>query len=81
MTMATSSATITIVNLTTTWSDGDLSRQPNPSDGFQSAPPNLYLEKVGQMWMEQRNEAVRGNELPVEYTVRVLYFNVLLGKY
>ena len=46
-------------------SDGDASHVPNPGTYTQLDPPTLYLEKIGQQWLEARGEA----QLGVEYTL------------
>jgi hypothetical protein len=55
-------------------SDGDASHVPTSGNKTQVNPPNLYLEKIGQQWMEARGEATPGVEyvlqsLPLGYTM------------
>lgn len=55
-------------------SDGDASHIPKPGTHIQLDPPTLYLEKIGQQWLEARGEAQRGVKyilagLPVGYTL------------
>ncbi|KAH8728452.1 hypothetical protein GQ44DRAFT_724447 [Phaeosphaeriaceae sp. PMI808] len=55
-------------------SDGDASHVPSPGTKTQVNPPTLYLEKVGQRWMEERGEARPGinyilESLPFGYTM------------
>lgn len=49
-------------------SDGDASHVPKPGTYTQLDPPTLYLEKIGQQWLEARGEAQVG----VEYTLASL---------
>ena len=49
-------------------SDGDASHIPRPGTHAQLDPPTLYLEKIGQQWLEARGEAQPG----VKYTLASL---------
>ncbi|KAI4674131.1 uncharacterized protein J4E84_010831 [Alternaria hordeiaustralica] len=55
-------------------SDGDPLHVPPPGAHTQLDPPTLYLEKIGQQWMESRGEAKPGvqyilEDLPFGYTL------------
>jgi len=55
-------------------SDGDSLHVPPPGAHTQLDPPTLYLEKIGQQWMESRGEAKPGvhyilEDLPFGYTL------------
>ncbi|KAI4604887.1 hypothetical protein J4E83_010935 [Alternaria metachromatica] len=55
-------------------SDGDPLHVPPPGAHTQLDPPTLYLEKIGQQWMESRDEAKPGvqyilEDLPFGYTL------------
>jgi hypothetical protein len=55
-------------------SDGDATHVPAAGTKTQVNPPTLYLEKIGQQWIEARGEAIPGVEyvlqtLPAGYTM------------
>jgi hypothetical protein len=55
-------------------SDGDPTHRPTGQTYIQISPPTLYLEKIGQQWMESRGEALPGikyalERLPAGYTL------------
>ncbi|RAR06253.1 transcription-silencing protein clr2 [Stemphylium lycopersici] len=63
-----------VVRLNPGCSDGDPLHVPPPGTHSQVNPPTLYLEKIGQQWMEQRGEALPGVQyileaLPAGYTM------------
>ncbi len=63
-----------IVRLIPGCSDGDPFHVPPPGLHTRVNPPTLYLEKIGQMWMEHRGEARPGlhyilEGLPFGYTL------------
>ena len=55
-------------------SDGDPLHVPPPGVHTQIDPPTLYLEKIGQQWMESRGEAKPG----VQYSLEALPFGYTL---
>ncbi|KAI4958020.1 hypothetical protein J4E86_005160 [Alternaria arbusti] len=55
-------------------SDGDPLHVPPPGAHTQLDPPTLYLEKIGQQWMESRGEAKPG----VQYSLEGLPFGYTL---
>ncbi|KAF1946782.1 hypothetical protein EJ02DRAFT_450136 [Clathrospora elynae] len=55
-------------------SDGDATHVPKQDNHTQVDPPVLYLEKIGQQWMERRGDALPGvkyilESLPAGYTL------------
>ncbi|KZM27360.1 hypothetical protein ST47_g1494 [Ascochyta rabiei] len=63
-----------IVVLLRPGSDGDQTHVPKPGSQIQMDPPTLYLEKLGDQWMHDRNEAQPGVKyilegLPAGYTL------------
>ncbi|KAF1356037.1 hypothetical protein EJ07DRAFT_130450 [Lizonia empirigonia] len=55
-------------------SDGDATHLPKPGSQTQMDPPTLYLEKIGDQWMQARGEAQPGIKyilegLPAGYTL------------
>ncbi|KAF2128021.1 hypothetical protein P153DRAFT_367925, partial [Dothidotthia symphoricarpi CBS 119687] len=60
------SANRTVVRLRPGCSDGDATHIPRPGKCTQVNPPTLYLEKIGQQWMEERGEAQAGVKYVLE---------------
>ncbi|EUC34578.1 hypothetical protein COCCADRAFT_93167 [Bipolaris zeicola 26-R-13] len=63
-----------VVRLQPGCSDGDPLHVPAPGTHTQINPPTLYLEKIGQLWMEQCGSAQSGvhyilEALPTGYTM------------
>jgi hypothetical protein len=55
-------------------SDGDPTHRPTGQSYTQISPPTLYLDKIGQQWVESRGEALPGikyslERLPAGYTL------------
>ncbi|CAN9358877.1 unnamed protein product [Alternaria alternata] len=63
-----------VVRLVPGCSDGDPLHVPAPGVYTRVDPPTLYLEKIGQQWMEARKEARSG----VQYILEALPFGYTL---
>ncbi|QDS71176.1 hypothetical protein FKW77_010138 [Venturia effusa] len=55
-------------------SDGDADHKPNPNEYRKLTPPTIYLEKLGMLWMNSRQDGKSGfsyilDRLPDGYTV------------